>query len=170
MKKNYHQLYKSLIGIGAATVCILLLMPALRIIPAGAQGTPADISRDQELEAKITAFFESLQQGGNLAAAFDRLLVQSPLNSPAALPHQTDLRNRVSEMREQFGEILHWERYDSKPIGTDVMVVRYVLKHDQYPVIWTFAFYRKPSPSPGVSNLNRWVVVGLQCDSNLFLL
>ena len=169
MEQQCNRLYKSLLGMGATLVCFLLLLPALRIIPADAQSQPAsaDISRDSELDERIRAFFDSLQRG-NLSTAFDGLLAQSPLHSPAAMPHQTDLRNKVGEARDQFGEILNWEQYDTKPIGTDVVVMRYILKYDQYPVIWTFSFYRKPSSLPGLINpSNRWVVVGLQFDTSL---
>jgi len=168
MEQQYNQRYRNLLGIGAVLICFLLLLPALRFMPADAQSqsTSADISRDIELDDRVRAFFDSLQRE-NLSAAFEGLLVQSPLSSPAAMQQHTDLRNKVAEARNQFGEILNWEKYDTKPIGTDVVIVRYVLKYDQYPVIWTFMFYRKPSSSPGIPNPNRWVVVGLQFDPNL---
>jgi hypothetical protein len=81
-----------------------------------------------------------------------------------------ELRNKVTECKEQFGDILNWEKIEEKKLGNDVVVFRYVLKYDQYPVIWTFAFYRKPplsSSTPTTISLpstpsNPWMLVGLR--------
>jgi len=166
MKRRYNSLYKTFLGMGAALVCSLLLLPVLRIIPADAQPISTD-GRDQEIEGRIIAFFDSLQRG-NLSTAFDGLLIQSPLNLSESASQLAELKNKTEEARNQFGEILNWERYDSKQIGADVIVIRYILKYDRYPVIWSFAFYRKPSSSPvSVMNPNRSVLVEVQFDPSL---
>ena len=158
-------LYRSLCGIGAALICFLLLF-CFQFPPAGAQTQSlVDTSRDHEFEPRIQTFFRTLQ-GGHSQLAFDGLLHQSPLNlgDPQAV---ADSRSRVDEMRTQFGEILHWERFESKQIGEDVVLVRYVLKYDHYPVVWTFTLYRKPTVTPSISNPNPWLLVELHFDTNL---
>jgi len=160
MEWQYNRLYKSFFGIGAALVCFMLLFPILRSVPAGAQLTTAD-SREAERDARIRTFFEFLQ-AGSISTAFDRFLEHSPLSSADTV----DLRRDVSELN-RFGDILGWERYDTRPVGTSVVVVRYILQYDQYPVIWSFAFYRKPPPRTAITTSNPWVLVELQFDTNL---
>ena len=165
MQRSYVRLYKNLLGIGVALLCLTLLLPGLHIAPADAQPqSPSDINREQELDERIQTFFQLLRNNNSMAA-FDGLLIQSPLSAPAALPQLNELRSKTEEAKNQFGEILNWERFDTKSIGLDVVVIRYILKYDQYPVIWTFAFYRKPSES--IINTNRWVLVELQFAPNL---
>jgi hypothetical protein len=165
--KQYKPLYKNLFGIGAVVFCCLLLSPSLRLLPVGAQ-TPSvtDTSRDP-FEPKITLFFSTLQKG-NISTAFDELLRSGPLSTAATSTPALELQTRVDEMQTQFGNIRSWERFDSKQVGTYVTLVRYVLLYDNYPVIWTFTFYRKPSSASSISaSTPTWEVVELHCDTNM---
>jgi hypothetical protein len=167
---------------GAVLLCVLLLLSALRLDPAGAQSTSisADTSRVQELDTQIEDFFKALKRGTSTTAtdtALRDFLRQSSLNSSST--DVAALQTKVDECKTKFGEILAWEKYEneSKRIGTDVMLIRYVLKYDQYPVIWTFKFYRKPSagsstsgfPSvtTGSSGSSTWVLIALHFDTDL---
>ena len=165
MERKHDRLYKNLFSIGVALVCVLLLLSVLRTVPAGAQSS-LDSSTVQLLDTRITTFFRALQQEGATASTsvFTDFLGQSPLGSDES--QVTTLRRDVNALIGQFGDILHWERYDTRQIGTNTIVIRYVLLYDQYPVIWSFAFYRKPSLTPGI-NPNPWTLVGLQFDPNL---
>ena len=166
MERKYNRLYKNLCGIGAALLCFLLLLPSLRFLPTEAQ--PVDTGRDHEFDVKIRTFFDSLAKG-NSATAFEELLRQSPLASSGADSQSTEqLRNKVNELEMRFGKILHYEKYETKPIGEDIRLVRYILKYEQYPVIWTFTLYRKPVPLTSSSSMtNPWGLVELHFDTNL---
>ena len=164
------QLHKNLFAICAALICCLLLLSTLRIVPAGAQPQPStDGSRSHDIiERQIETFFLFLRSG-NTNTAFADLLNQSPLNAPAAAAEVAHLQSRVDDLNTRFGGILHWDRLDTRQLGTDVIVMRYILKYDRFPVIWSFAFYRKPSPTT-MTNPNTWVVVELQFDTNLLFM
>jgi hypothetical protein len=165
MERKYEPLYKIFFGVGAALLCVLLLLSALRMAPADAQTQPpADTGREQELDARIVNFFRTLA-GGDSRTAFEELLRGSPLGSPSAGSQSTELRNKVEELKTDFGEILNWERYEAKRIGDDIVLVRHILKYEQYPVIWTFKFYRKPSNTPSMTN--PWVLIELHFDTNI---
>jgi hypothetical protein len=167
MERRYDHLYKRLYGIGAAVVFVLLLFPAFRLLPTGAQApTTPDAGREQELSARVQTFFTALSRG-NSAPAFEELLRQSPLNAAAAGTELARMRNKVEEFKTQFGDILRWDKHDVKQIGEDIIVMRYILKYDQYPVIWTFAFYRKPSTASSLGNSNVWTLVEVHFDTNL---
>ena len=166
MKHRHDRLYKNFCIVGLAIVCCLMLC-VFRFIPADAQSQPTgDSAKEQELDNKIQTFFNTLARI-NAASAFDEVVRPGPLGTPSASAQLNDLRNKVEELKSQFGEIVHWERYGAKQIGEDIIVMRYILKYDQYPVIWTFTFYRKPSLTSSINNPNPWGLVGLHFDVDM---
>jgi hypothetical protein len=166
MKRQYDILYKNLICIGAALICFLLLLPAFRLTQTEAQIPPTgDTNRDSDLDSRIQTFFMTLQRTTISTSAFDELLRGSPLGSLDA-DQRSGLRSKVDDLKKDFGEIINWEEYESKQIGKDVRLVRYILKYEHYPVIWTFAFYRKPTTSSS-SLTASWVLVKLEFDTEL---
>ena len=164
MKQKHDRLYKNLFGIGVALVCFLLLLPVLRTVPAGAQSS-VDSGVIQDLERRIETFFGELRRTAPApTSVFADFLERGPLGSDNQ--RVAELRRDVNALSGQFGDILHWERHDTRQIGSNTIVIRYVLLYDQYPVVWSFAFYRKPSLTPGI-NPNTWILVGLQFDPDL---
>lgn len=165
MARQYDLLYKNLYGIGAALVFLLLLLPTLRLMPTNAQISPtADISKELGLDAKISDFFISLKKG-NRDPALEELLRQSAYS--ASYAETTNLRKEIEKAGTQFGEIQTWERYEVKQIGSDIILVRYILKYDRYPVMWTFLFYRKPSGTLGMTDPRPpWELIELYFDTN----
>ena len=167
MKRRHDRLHKNLYGIVAVLALFLLLLPAFRLVPTDAQLTSTtDISREQQgLDARIQDFFASLKRG-NLTPAFEELLQPSSFGSSSA--EVTDLRKEVEKAGRQFGEMQNWERHESKQIGSDIVLVRYILKYDKHPVMWTFLFYRKPSGTMSMSSPSTWELIQLDFDSNFF--
>ncbi len=182
-----------LLGILCLPALPLLVLPSIPVLPAGAQGTGAmpgplpggivgslgvqDVTR--EFDEKIQSFFDFLR-GGNTAMAFDTLLQNSPLGAVTASGQITDMRARFEDTKSSlYGDILAWEKHGTKRIGEDIAVVRYILKCENYPMIWTFTFYRKPTTTNLVSvttgpkattNSNPWTLIEMRFDSNLDLL
>jgi len=159
------------LGIGAIMLCVVLLLPSFQIFPLNAQTQPADANRRDELDAKIQVFFDALSRG-NSTSAFNELLRSSPLlGSPDSSEAMTEIQHRVEGLQPQFGSIINWEKLDTKQIGTSIVLVRYVLMYDHYPVIWTFTFYRKPAATASPANPG-WGLVELHFNTdvkNLFL-
>ena len=179
MERRYDQLYKSLYGVGATVACLLLLLSTLRLIPADAQTTPiTDPTSERELESRVQTFFNTLIRG-NLSLGVDELLRRSVFSSSGTNSQSIEqLRTEIERAKTEFGEIINWERYDTRQIGTDVFVICYILKHEQHPVMWKFTFYRKPSstsslPTSTPSTLttlttpNPWLLSGLRFSSDV---
>ena len=166
--KQYGQLYKNFCGIGAALVCFLLLLYSPLFFPAGAQSaSQSDTVREQEVETRIQAFFTALMRN-NSVSAFNELLSQSPYGSFETGTALAELRKEIDDLSVQYGTILNYERYDTKRIGEDVVLSRYILKCDNGPVIWTFAFYRKPAMTTGLTSAsNPWMFFQLHFDTDL---
>jgi hypothetical protein len=71
-------------------------------------------------------------------------------------------------LQERLGAILSFEKLDTKRIGTSITLVQYVLMYDRHPVVWTFAFYRKPSSTPSITTSSpTWVLVELRFDTDM---
>jgi len=170
MKRQHDHLYKSFYSIGAVLICFLLLVFAFRAIPVDAQPSAfsSDPSREQGLDTRIQTFFETLKRG-NSSSAFDAILEQSPLGSSGAGSKISELQKQVEELKNDFGDILNWEKHETKRMGEDVIVVQYILKYERYPVIWSFAFYRNPAgtSSMTMTTSNPWVLVELRFDTNI---
>jgi len=166
MARQYDRFYKNLFGIAAALAFFLLLLPALWLVPTDAQLAPTnDISREQGLDAKILDFFASLKRG-NQTLAFEEFLQPSAFSTSGAEPQVSELRKEVDKAGKQFGEIQTWERYKVVQIGSDIILVRYILKYDKHPVMWTFLFYRKPSSTPSMTSPSTWELIQLYFDTN----
>jgi hypothetical protein len=174
MKRQYDRLCKSLFGIGVVSVCFALLCLAFWFPPADAQLQPTtETSRDiAEPTARIQAFFEALVQANNPSAttsALSTLLRSSPLLGRADSAQKLDdLQKEVDNLKTEYGTLLRAEKIEAKRIGEDIVVFRYILKHEVHPVIWTVTFYRKPTTSTSsISNPNPWVPVGLRYSNDL---
>ncbi|MDR3181852.1 MAG: hypothetical protein LBT89_02860 [Planctomycetaceae bacterium] len=157
-------MFRNAIIIFALLSAAVLLLPALRIIPLGAQPAGSETSRDSEFDTKIKGFFSNLAKG-ETQSALDELLRQSPLGNPAAANQVGELKTQIDELKMQFGNILDSEKLDVKHFGEDITVIRYILKCEQYPVVWTFTFYRKPVQT--LSVLNPWALIELHFDTAL---
>jgi hypothetical protein len=168
MKRQYDHLYKSLCVIGAVLICFFLLFPAFRMIQVDVQssGASAETNRETALDIRIGSFFETLKRGKS-PSAFEELLLHSPLGSASAGSQIAELQNQVDELRKDFGDILNWEESETKRMGKDVVVVQYILKYEQCPVLWSFVFYRAPTSAPSMTMTNPWILVELRFDTNI---
>ena len=163
--------HKNLYLIGAIVLCILLLLPSLRFLPVGAQVTSVTDANRDVFDTRILPFFEALKRGNSssVSSTFEELLRGSPLGAPEASMQANDLRRRVEGLQVEFGDIITQEKLETKQVGANITIVRYVLMYEHYPVVWTFAFYRKPSTTTGMatSTSNPPVLVELHFDTDL---
>jgi hypothetical protein len=160
-KRNIHRLECLFFG-GIILLLFLLFLPSVPLRPVGAQ--PATGDSYKELDDKIRTFFDHLISG-NTANAFENLLLQSPLGSSSA--PVTEIRAKLDETKKHVGEFHAYELYQTKPVGKDIVLIRYILKCEYYPVVWTFTFYRKPSLQSSTGT--PWQLVEMCFDSNLDL-
>lgn len=137
-------------------------------------GTSAFSSTDsaKELDDKIEQFFGEILKG-NSTAAFNGLLLSGSYASGASGQSIAEMKAGLDKMKTQFGEIRDYEKIDMRPVGKsqDLILVRYLMKFESYPVVWTFNFYRRPADRGSLTTApNPWIVVGIRYDSNLDLL
>lgn len=128
--------------------------------------TPAQLTEDsifKEPGTRCEAFLAGLR--GNVEDAYAALLKDGPL------PRDKErLSKVVADTKKLFSMEAHYgksraenavERVKAQRIGNDVVLLRYLYKFDQLPVVWYFAFYRAG---------DRWVAVSVRFDHEYELL
>lgn len=117
------------------------------------------------LDARVRPFLEGVS-GGETQQAFDTLLRGSPrmLTQKGALK---TLIEQTNQLQSKFGRYRSFEKIDARWIGKDLVVMRYLYKCDDFPVIWHFAFYRPPPPADAPAGGNAWRVIIVRFDTDL---
>ena len=137
-----------------------LLLPLVSLSfaqPAFAQDEiPAEVSK------QISDFFGDLTSSEvKEDEAFRLLLAGGPLEK-----RDDDVKkliDRFAQLENQYGDYLEHERVDSKAIGTDLLILKYLYKAEDYPILWKFTLYRKPS----VGNASPWKVITVSFGTRL---
>ena len=155
MKKNIDKVL-------GGTFLVLLLLALVAHIPLGAQSVGSSTDPGKELDERVRRFFGEVL-AGNGPKAFDDLLGSSTERESLA-----DVKKKLEDIRIRFGNFRDYERLNVTPVGEDIVFVRYLLKCDQHPVVWTFTFYRRPPETGSLStSSNLWFIIGLRFDTNL---
>ena len=166
MKKSF---VVSAVVLILALVCFPLL-PALPLQTEVAESqspitVPNDPSGEHETDVRIQAFFNALMKE-NSSSAYDELLRQSLFTPIEAAQLSTQFRNRLAEVSVRFGGIVDYKKYETKWIDEDIVLSRYILKHENSPTTWMFGFYRTPTTTTGITNDNPWrlIVINIEAD------
>ncbi len=108
-------------------------------------------------QATVEQTYETLLKGGPLAGkkqAIESLVMRS------------------GELETRYGKFRASERIEAKRIGADVLILKYLYKCDNFPVVWYFTFYRDQRPaSPAATTTTRtWSVIAVRFDTEIELL
>ncbi len=144
------------------------LQLAIGLSGAGAQVITA--GEDKVLIAladRINGFFESVALG-QAQTAYAKLLVGSPLlkqNEQVA-----GLVRKTAEIDKTFGAYRGFEQILARRVGKDLVLMRYLYKCENFPVVWHVAFYRdqrEPSPGSSSNGAESWRVISIRFDTDL---
>lgn len=146
----------------AALRCFLLSLCAV-CVSTVCLGQEAGAPRDAVLTSlgdRVSLFFESLARD-QTSEAFGELLVASTLAG-----REDDLKQLVAQTAElaaKYGRYRGAEQIGARRVGQDLVLLRYLSKYEQCPVVWTFVFYRPP-PIPGTTppEPDPWRIVSVQ--------
>ncbi len=117
------------------------------------------------LDARVRPFLEGVS-GGETQQAFDELLRGSPLLMKKGEAIKT-LVEQTNQLQGKFGRYRNFERLDARHIGTDLVLMRYLYKCDDFPVVWYFTFYRPPPRTEAPAGDNAWRVIIVRFDTQL---
>jgi hypothetical protein len=148
-------------------VTLLVIAGAVLAPWSSAQiGDPRDGDPVAAASARVTTFFEAL---GGKAPALDKALAELMADGPLAA-RKTAVESLLAETRKletRYGKYRAAERIEAKRIGTDVMVLKYLTKCDNFPVVWHFTFYRDQRPTAAAA---AWNVIAVRFDTDVELL
>lgn len=149
-----------------AVFSVFTLISPLLFAQNGTAPTTAEI---EALQATIKTFFETISdEAAGPQKGLEELLKNSPLLREEKDKTIQALSNNIREISRRFGAYLSFEPIGVKTIGRDLVVLRYLYKCQDYPVVWYFTFYRPISPTPAEGMTARpWSLVYFYYDSNL---
>jgi hypothetical protein len=123
--------------------------PARNIMPLSINHKPNATNPPAEIAVPIDKFFKGLE-AGNYAASYETFLAGSRLGT-----QKDKMSVFISKTQEAFGiyGALHdYEIFDNYSVGSNVLVLTYLSRHDVQPLRWRFIFYR-PDKKWGLINM-----------------
>lgn len=119
---------------------------------------------ESALDERIEAFFNNVNLPMvTVRQALDDLLVDGPL---AASDDRATLVEEIEQITERYGPMLAAELLETQRVGNDVVLLKYLYKCEDYPIVWRFSFYRRPALE-GTSENSPWNVIGIRFDTQI---
>lgn len=121
----------------------------------------------EPLAESVQNFFEQISNPAEgTKSGLETLLKNSPFEGSAKDEMIKTLAEKIDGISQQFGSYVSFEPIGVKRIGRDLIVLRYLYKCQNYPLVWYFIFYR-PTPSENETAVKNWQVIHLYYDSQL---
>lgn len=145
-----------------------LLLPVILFMSA-AQTSAQEATKDKDpvlaaLESRVSQFLEGVSLG-QTQAALQELLAGSPLlKKTDALK---ELIAKTNELETKYGKYRAFEELSARRVGEDLVLMKYLYKCDNFPVVWHFCFYRTPTPVETPAKPGAWNVVTVRFDTDL---
>jgi hypothetical protein len=116
------------------------------------------------LAGKASQFLEAVSEGK--APDAYRVLLDGSL-----LSKQTEalkaLVSKTGELETKYGKYRAYERIGMRKVGSDLVLLKYLYKCEQFPVVWYFTFYRTPASSGLPPEDDTWRVIAVRFDTDL---
>jgi hypothetical protein len=113
--------------------------PPRNIMPMSINHKPNATAPPAEIAAPIDKFFKTLKTG-DYPNAYETFLAGTRLGA-----QKDKMSVFISKTQEAFGiygKLNDYEVYDNYSVGSNVVVLTYLTRHDLQPLRWRFVFYR----------------------------
>jgi len=123
--------------------------PPRNIMPMSINHKPNATPPPAELAVPIDKFFKTLENG-DYPTAYETFLAGTRLGE-----QKEKMSYFISKTQEAFGiygKMNDYEIYDNYSVGSNVVVLTYLTRHDIQPLRWRFIFYR-PDKKWGLINM-----------------
>ena len=136
------------------------------------QAQLTDTSPEEQLDRRVESFFRDLEQSTvSPNTAFEELFRDGGTSPRTTSEAVENMSKKFAELNSsEIGRLHGAEKIGSQQVGKDVFLLKYLSKHDNAPVLWTFTFYRPPrigsTSITSTSNTN-WNVILVRFDTNL---
>jgi hypothetical protein len=129
--------------------------PPRNIMPMSINHKPNPSAPPAELAAPIDKFFKTLK-AGDYPTAYETFLAGTRLGA-----QKEKMSVFISKTQEAFGiygKLNDYEVFDNYSVGSNVIVLTYLTRHDLQPLRWRFIFYRPDK---------QWVLINMGFDDVL---
>ncbi len=116
------------------------------------------------LDGRVVQFFEGVSLGQSQGAFTDLLAGSQLLKQSDALK---DLIARTNDLETKYGKYRSFEQISAKRVGNDLVLMRYLYKCENIPVVWHFTFYRVPGAGETAAKNRAWRIVAVRFDTDL---
>ena len=149
-------------------IAIVLLSWAIAACPRSLVAQETEQLADPvviKLAQRVMRFLDAVPTA-DAGEAFNNLLAGSPLLK------QTDavetLAKTSAEAMTRYGAYRGSDQLSAKRIGKDLVLMKYLLKCEQFPLVWYFAFYRDFSHQSNTSTIDDpWIVISVRFDTQV---
>ncbi|MDR1925502.1 MAG: hypothetical protein LBQ66_14110 [Planctomycetaceae bacterium] len=162
---------RGIIFLGVMLFCVL----SISYYAVFAQPTYIVPEPYKDLDDRIKQFFDEIIANPINVTTFDSILPPQTSGGGSSIDTSvSEMRTKLDDVKTRFGGFRDYEKIDAKPIGKDLVIIRYLLKCDSYPIVWTFTFYRHPSVAASITTSTptaaQWQTIGLRFDTNIDIL
>ena len=123
--------------------------PPRNIMPLALNHKPNPTNPPAEIAGPIDKFFKGLK-AGNYAESYEVFLAGSRLG--AQKEKMSVFISKTQEAFGLYGKLNDYEIFDNYSVGSNVIVLTYLSRHDVQPLRWRFIFYR-PDKTWGLINM-----------------
>jgi hypothetical protein len=109
------------------------------IMPWSTNHKPNPTNPPPEIAGPIDKFFKGLK-AGNYADSYESFLAGTRLG--AQKQKMSAMISRTEEGFGIYGKMNDYEIYDNYSVGSNVLILTYLARHDIQPLRWRFVFYR----------------------------
>lgn len=128
---------------------------------------PVSAETEQDIEfvkAKAASFFRALTDKTlGPDRAFFALIENGPLKDRT--DEISKLIEQAQTLDQRYGAYTGNELVSAKPVGSDLIFLRYLYKGERFPVVWYFTFYRAAPIAGGVRR--DWTLIALRFDARI---
>ena len=118
-------------------------------------------------KARVSQFLEGVSLG-TTKTAYEQLLAGSPLLKQTEAVE--DLVRKTDQLKDRYGQYVEFEPIASRRVGKDLVLLRYLYKCEDFPVVFYFTFYRTPRGDVPTDKNDGWRVIIVRFDTELELL
>ena len=148
---------------------VVIVVTAALAVASGRLLAAEDEVREKDpvlgaLDARVAQFLEAVSLGQSQGAFADLLAGTQLLRQADALK---DLVVRTNDLEASYGAFRAFEKVSAKRVGNDLVLMRYLYKCENLPVVWHFTFYRTPRSGETRAKTGTWCVVAVRFDTDL---
>ncbi len=130
----------------------------------GADAPPEPDPILKQLDARVAQFLKDVSMR-DTQRAYQELLIGSRLiRQGKALEELTE---KTQQLQKKYGQYCGFEQIAARRVGSDLVLLRYLYKCEDFPVVWYFAFYRASPAGEAVLETTPWRVVTVRFDTKL---